>query len=219
MAFDLCAAEASRSGGPYLILASSSFYARELTRRLNGEILVHLAGNAELDQSELQQALGPEVDWERVYLEWEGGPIRTVLWAEPEQGTWRACLGELAHRAQPDSRFCTLGTTRLRRLLPEWSIPASRPATAPLNTSRLLVKALDDLGYRARRIYGLHGSLSLLWGTTSRIPGAFGRNDLVDRCFASMRRSYVGCGWQARLAPVWVMVAESGGQDGRSGRD
>lgn len=86
-AFDLCAAQASRSGGGVAVFASSPFYARDLARRLSGEVVLRLTCDMGLDEPGIRAALGPEADWERVRLRpsWEKGEQdapRTVLWAE-----------------------------------------------------------------------------------------------------------------------------------------
>lgn len=214
-AFDYCAVEAQRVGGPVAVLASSPFYARELVRRLSADVLLSFTRNPVLDEAQLPALLGPEVSEDRVHLEapWqrgEGRPPRTVVWAEPERETWKAALAGLAPLAPRAARFCVLGTTRLRRLLPEWQPGASLPAQAPLGSLQHVCRLLRDLGYPAQQIYGFHGPLSMVWGAASRLPATLGSDDLVDRCFAAMRMAYVACGWPARWAPVWMVVASPG---------
>ena len=210
-AFDLCAAEASREAGPVAVLASSPFYARELARRLSGEVLLHFAHAEGLTEPAIRAAMGPEVDWGRMRLvsAWERSKEdcpHMVLWAEPEKQTCEDTLNAVQQLAPSAGRILILGTTRLRRLLPEWQSADSPPARAPLGSMRPIVRALRDLGYAVEGAYGFHGPLSLLWGTASRLPAALGRDDLVDRCFAAMRQAYLVRGWQARWAPVWVVA-------------
>ncbi|HUT61206.1 MAG TPA: hypothetical protein VNA25_25435 [Phycisphaerae bacterium] len=209
-AFDLLGAEAARAGGPTAVLASSAFYAREVVRRLDGEVLLHFPRDPGLGESEIQTALGPEVDWARLrvassMMDTAMAEAQTVVWAEPERGTWQAILANLR-----DSGPCTvliLGTTWLRRLLPEWRAVDRLPAAAPLASIRRIATALPRLGYAVSVIYGFHGPRSLVWGPLSRIPAALDRDDLVDRLFAATRQDYVVVGWQAHSAVVSLIIA------------
>ena len=210
-AFDLCAAQAARAGGPTAVLASGAFYARELVRRLDGQVLLHFPRDPGLGESEIQTALGPEVDWARLRVASSMMDIamaepRTLVWAEPERGTWQAILGDL-RQFRPPPAVLVLGTTWLRRLLPEWRAVDRLPAAAPLASIRRIATALPRLGYAVSVIYGFHGPRSLVWGALSRIPAALDRDDLVDRCFAAMRQDYVVVGWQAHSAVVSLIIA------------
>jgi hypothetical protein len=216
-AFDLCAALSSCSRGPTAVLTSSRFYARELLRRLEGQILLHFPRDSGSGESETQIALGPEVDWSRVHVALAMAEVRTsepntLIWAEPERGTWQAILGDFQQSRPP--AILILGTTRLRRLLPEWQDSGYPPALSPFGSTMRIIRALYRAGYAVQDIYGFHRPRSLLWGTLSRIPAVLGRDDLVDRCFAAMRRDYLVRGWQARWAPVWLLAAWSDGSRG-----
>ncbi|HUW13262.1 MAG TPA: hypothetical protein VM537_26295 [Anaerolineae bacterium] len=216
-AFDLCAAQAARAGGPTAVLASGAFYAREVVRRLDGQVLLHFPRDPGLGESEIQTALGPEVDWARLrvassMMDTAMAEAQTLVWAEPERDTWQAILANL--RDLGPCAVLVLGTTWLRRLVPEWQGGAYRPAAAPLGSRGRIAEALRREGHAVRETYGLHGPRSLLWGTASRIPAALGRDDLVDRCVAGMRQDFIVRGWQARWAPVWLVVASEGGDRG-----
>lgn len=213
-AFDLCAVEVNRGGGPTAVFASSFFYARELGRRLAGNVVLHFTHEWGMDQTEIRSAMGPEIDWDRVSLEsvqdGKGNvPLSTAIWAEPEAQTWKDTLSEIHRLAFPAARLYILGTTGLRRLLPEWRRVTSLPAHEPLSSYKPVVRALGHLGWIIEQMYGFHGPLSLLLGTASRLPAALGREDLVDRCFAALRQTYVVRGWQAKWAPVWVLISEN----------
>ena len=212
-AFDLCAVQVHRTGGPVAVFASSPFYARELVRRLSGEVVLRFPRDVGLDEPEIRATMGPEVNWDGVHLGsvrkgGEAAPSRAALWAEPERETWRDTLDELQRLAPPPEQVCVLGTTRLRRILPEWQNTVSQPARAPLDSIRHILRALYDLGYPSDGVYGFHGPLSLLFGTASRFPAALGWDDVVDRCFAAMRQAYAVRGWQARWSPVWVATGQ-----------
>jgi hypothetical protein len=217
-AFDLCATQAARAGGPTFVLASSPFYACEVVRRLNGQILLHFPRNPGLGEAETRTALGPEMDWARLRVassmkDTAMAERQTLAWAEPERDTCRAVLASL--RNSGPRAVLVLGTSWLRRLLPEWQAGEWQPAAAPVGSMGRITEALRRAGYAVRETYGFHGPRSLLWGTASRLPAALGRDDLVDRWFAAMRRAYVVRGWQARWAPVWMIVGELRG-DGRN---
>ena len=211
-AFDLCAVQVHRTGGPVAVFASSPFYARELVRRLSGEVVLRFPRDVGLDEPEIRATMGPQVNWDGVHLGsvqkgGEADPSRAVLWAEPERETWRDTLDELQRLTPPPAQVCVLGTTRLRRILPEWQNAASPPARAPLDSIRHILRALYDLGYASDGVCGFHGPLSLLFGAASRFPAALGRDDWADRWHFKMRAEYVVSGWRALLAPVGVAVA------------
>ncbi len=211
-AFDLCALEASRAQGPVAVYASSLFHARELARRLSGEVVLCLPPHLGLDEPAVRAVIGPEVDWHRVRLDTgqqgsEWGAPRVVLWAEPEKQACEGTLDNVRQLMDPPVRLCVLGTTKLRHLLPEWRGLAAGPARAPLASMGEIARALRRLGYATQRLYGFHGPLSLFWGFASRLSAAIGRDDLVDRCLAAMRRTYLVRGWQAMWAPVWMLTA------------
>jgi hypothetical protein len=209
-AFDLLGAEAACVGPPTAVLASSAFYAREVVRRLDGQVLLHLPRDPGLGEGELKAVLGPEVDWARLrvassIMDSAMAEAQTLVWAEPERDTWQAILAYV--RNVGPGALLVLGTTWLRRLLPEWQAPDALRAAAPLGSLRRISAALPGLGYAVSATYGFHGPRSLLWGTASRLPAVLGRDDLVDRCFAGMRDDLVTRGWQARCATVWLLVA------------
>lgn len=217
MAFDLFGAKAARAGGPTAVVASGAFYAREMVRRLDGQVLLHFARDPGLGEAEMETALGPEVDWARLrvassIMDSAMAEAQTLVWAEPEMDTWQAILANL--RNFEPSAVLVLGTTWLRRLLPEWRDVEQQPAAAPVASISRIATALPRLGYAVSVIYGFHGPRSLLWGSASRIPAAFGRDDLVDRCFGAMRHDFVVRGWLARWAPVWLVMGSEGGDRG-----
>jgi len=217
-AFNRCAAHAARVGEPTAVLASSLFYAREVVRRLSGRVLLHFPRHPGLGEAEIQTALGPEVDWARLRLvssmtDKAMAEAQTLVWAEPERGTWQAILGDL-RVFRPPPALLVLGTTWLRRLLPEWRAAEQRPAAVPLASAGRIAAALPGLGYAVSDIHGFHGPRSLVWGALSRIPAALGRDDLVDRCFAAMRQDFVVGGRQTSWAPVWLLVAREAGDCG-----
>lgn len=211
VAFDFCAAATACTGGPTIVLAGSLFYARELVRRLEDEVWLYFTRSMSLSDSEIQTQMGPEVDWGRVSL-YQLPPARhrlgTLLCAEPERDTWLSTW-QLVHRFAPVvACIHFLGTTPLRRVLPEWQRVDSRPAQEPFNSYHPVARALSAIDGVETDTCGFHGPLSLAWGLASRVPAALGRQDLVDRCFAAMRRSSVVQGWQARLSPVWLVTAK-----------
>ncbi|MCP4536824.1 MAG: hypothetical protein GY832_06730 [Chloroflexi bacterium] len=213
-AFDLCAVEINRLGGTAAIFASGVFYARELARRLTRGTALWFTREWELDGA-IRSAMGPEVDWGQVSLNSTRDGDKhsypsVIVWAEPEVQTWKSILSDIHQLAPSAARLYVLGTTRLRRLLPEWGQATSLPALEPLNSSRAVARALSRRGWIVEQMVGFHGPLSLLSGAVSRLPAALGRDDLVDRCFAALRQTYIVRGWQTKWVPVWMLVAKRG---------
>lgn len=212
-AFDFCAVRAARAGGPIIVLASSAFYARELVRRLDDEVLLYLPGHEGLEQSETRMLMGPELDWGRVrfYQEMQPGiPSGMLLWAEPDRGTWPYTHTLLTQLAPTVTQVCVLGTTALRRVLREWQ-GDSLPTQAPFDSNRRITRALSALHFVEADRYGFHNPLSLAWSFAGRFAAAIGRADLVDRCSAAMQNTLVVRGGKAVWAPVWVVTASKDG--------
>ena len=84
-AFDHCAAKIHPLSGPIAILTSSAFYARELLKRIQEDVLTYLmAYGWELEEAEI----GLEAPWNQIsFLKGneEMDPVETVLWAEPQE--------------------------------------------------------------------------------------------------------------------------------------
>jgi hypothetical protein len=224
-AFDVCAVEAHRRGGPVVLSASSPFYARELVKRIEalqpaGLVIPGRYGGREA----LEARLGPEVQvgttrtvqarGATLWAEPEGAsPLgrsgtlaTTAVWAEPEGGDAERVLAAIERVLAPGGRLCAVTTGWLRRALPEWQREKDRPAERPVGLGRT-VRWLRRAGFAVEATYGFHGPASMVWGFASRLPAAVGREELVDRCLAAMRKTYVVGGWHARWAPVSVVLA------------
>ena len=215
-AFDLLGSRTACTSGPTAVLASGPFYAREVVRRLDGQVLLHVRDPG-LDETQIRNATGPEVGLPRLRVtpslaDTTMAEPRALIWAEPEEDSWQITLEDIRRLGPPV--ILVMGTTWMRRLLPEWQNAAHPPAPSPLGSPGRVARALHKMGYTVHDTYGFHGPRSLLWGTASRLPAALGRRDLVDRCFAAMRRAYVVHGWQARWAPVWLVAASWAGNHG-----
>lgn len=209
-AFDLCAMMTDSEDKSVPLFTSSLFYARELTKRLSAEVLLYPTSQSRFTAQEIRAAMGPEIAWQRVHydsIQPPNLPLNALIWAEPEAQSWPDTLNEIHQLARPSSKLCILGTTKLRRILPEWA--TYQPAHQPLDSPRPLIKAMRQLGYVIEDLYGLHGPLSLLFGSASRIPALLGREEWVDRCHIAMRQRFVVRGWQATLAPIWLLVARN----------
>jgi hypothetical protein len=166
-----------------------------------------------LNGAKTKLAMGPEIDWGRVRFDAvgsNGGSVSAVLWAEPETQTWAITLRDIGQLALPETKIGIIGTTRLRRLLPEWQETVLAPACAPLHSSGGIARALRSIGCTVEEIYGFHGPLSLLSGIACRFSAALRRGDLADRCSIAMRQNYVVRGWQARWVPVWALIGKHG---------
>lgn len=214
-AFDFCASRAACTGGPTIVLASSVFYARELVRRVDGEVSLYLTAAAGLETSEIRAAMGPEIDWGRIRLFQDLQPgvgAGMLLWAEPERDTWPHTQRFVTQLAPTVTQFCVLGTTPLRRVLREWQ-GDSLPARVPFGSSRPITRALSALYVETAR-YGFHNPWSLAWSFAGRFAAAIGRDDLVDRCSAAAQIALVVCGWKASWAPVWVVTGSKEGNRG-----
>lgn len=216
-AFDLCAMEAHRAGGPVSLYSSSAFYAEELTGRLDrcGGVLVPCGGWAPAGRGWRSLPMAGVRGSTRFRLAPEGGEIApgtAVVWAEPEMGDLERTAARVAQNLAPGGRLCVVTSGWLRRGLPEWKRDeGERPARRPAGLRRTM-ECLRQAGLTVEGVYGFHGPRSLAWGLASRVPAALGRADLVDRCLAAMRKGYVVPGWQARWAPVAVVLASTAGK-------
>lgn len=220
-AFDLCASEANHTVGSVVVFASSPFYAREVVRRLGQEVTLCFTDEAGTSRTENRSMLGPEIDWDKVRLVTletvdKEPSASTVIWTEPQRETWRAVAGHLSTLTPSATTICVLGTTRLRRILPEWRRSLAFPLMyEPLGSIRYIARVLQSLGHSTDGMYGFHGLFSLTLGVLSHLLAILRRGDLVDRCQAAMRQTYVVRGWQANWAPVWVLVGKyDGSSDG-----
>lgn len=189
--FDRCALEMDRDADPVAVFASTPFHARELARRIQAGMLLCPVGECGLAPAEFRDAIGPEVRPEYVHVADAGAPDlygrpRAIIWAEPETATWQGVADQVAQLAASGTTLCVLGrTTQLHRRVPG---------------------RLRSLGFRVESCYGFHGPLSLALGMASRFPTQWGRDDLVDRCFAAMRQRLVVRGWQAGWSLVWMLA-------------
>ena len=179
-----------------------------------GELLSRLGPEVQVAQgwSVATQHLRPGADiWAETAgvggLGMPGRPAAAAVWAEPQRGQGEGALQTLARYLAPGARLCVGTTGWLRRALPEWKEgERERPARRPAGLRRT-VRRLRQGGFLVEAVYGFPGPVSLGWGFASRFPAALGRADLVDRCLAAMRRSYVVTGWQASWTPVAVVLA------------
>jgi hypothetical protein len=191
-----------------------------------------VAGGPDVELAEVLAQLGPEVEVAQAWsvdiphprpgydlwvepasaagLGMPGGPTAAVaLWAEPELPAGERPLQSLAAYLAPGGRLCVVTSGWLRRGLPEWSGERTPPARKPAGLRRTLIH-LRRAGLSVEAVLGFHGPRSLAWGAARRLPAALGRQDLVDRCVAAMRRTYVVRGWQAFAAPVALVLARKG---------
>jgi hypothetical protein len=190
-AFDHCAVELARDAGPVALFASTPFYARELVRRISSAVVPCPTCEPGSASAEFLAAAGPELRPEHVGLAdaSDSGMHRrlgAIVWAEPENGTWQGVADQVAWLAAPGATLCILGRT------------------ARLHS--LVRRRLQSLGFRLENCYGFQGPLSLALGMASRLPAQFGRDDLVDRCYAAMRQRLVVRGPQARWSSVWMLT-------------
>lgn len=193
-AFDFCAVEAHRTEGHVALLASSPFYAREMLRRLRGSeaSLIPVGG---WDASAAGAAVAdPSVQ------------AKAAVWAGPEQQDGEQVLEQVDQVLVPEGCLYIVTSGWLARFLPEWQRDADRPGERPASPQHT-AGWLRRGGFVVESAQGFHGPESTLWGYTSRLMAALGRGDLADRCYFQMRARYVVSGWQARLAPVVVLVA------------
>ena len=209
MAFDRCAMEMMGATGPLLVAASKPFYAREVLRRFSGKAMLWPHGDWPSNEDRLREILGPEMRWEQVQLDTSVNMsvpslAEQVVWSTPDQQDWREVLAVLTRSAAADATMVVVGkAARGNRFLPD--APSSAERTAAL---KAITMELELHNWRVRNVCGFQGPVSLLLGMTSRLPSLAGRQDLVDRYFAAVRRYFVVAGWQASWAPVWAVTAD-----------
>lgn len=186
-AFDYCAVEAHRQGGPVIVAASSTFYARQLLGRIAACDPL-LTGADGADARRLA-----------------AGSARAVVWAEPERASGVQALWNLQRLIDPDGRLYVIVSQPLARRLPEWR-GDSQPAAGPAGLWRT-IGWLRRQGWAITQLYGFHSPISMVWEGAGRLIARAGRADLADRCHFKMRDTYVAGRVQAALAPVAVLAA------------
>jgi len=206
-AFDLCAAEVEQHRRPLVVVASGRFYVRELMERMQhlepvsvmtggrGEASHEHAGNERRAEQALIAGVGTP-----------GQPVAAVVWGEPQLEDGERWLAAIRGALAPGGRLWVVTSGWLRRGLPEWKWEGNGPAIRPTGPGWVLAR-LRKNHFDVEVVYGFHGPRSLAWGFAGRLPAVAGRQDLVDRCLAAMRESYVVKGWQARWAPVGIVRA------------
>lgn len=220
-AFDLCAVEVQRAGGPVQVIAGSPFYARELLKRFDSRTSVLFpAWNPNLSTEELADSLGEEAVWAGLQSGLSArAQAGAVVWAEPEMQDAERFAGEISRALQPGARLCVVASGWLARYLPERQRLVDRPAGHPAGLRRTRYW-LRRAGLTIEAAYGFHGPMSMLLGYASGLAGRLRRPDLADRCHFGMRAHFSVSGWQAFWAPVGVLVAArptrvDGGSDER----
>jgi hypothetical protein len=218
-AFDLCAVELHRVGGPLAVFAGSPFYARELLKRLPacGGMLFALGGWAS-PAADLVSLLGPELAATPFRLAAGADDLTRVpaaVWAEPESEGGEQVLAQIQEILLPAGHLYVVSSGWLARYLPEWQRPGDQPAVRPAGW-RPLARWLRRGGFVVRALYGFHPPASVMWGYAFRLQHLLGRPELADRCHLRMRAVYVACGHRAlgqavaAATPVRVVVASRG---------
>ncbi len=203
--FDQCALQAQRGGGAVLLVASSSFYARQLLGRLEG-CQTRLVVQAQLSSPCGEDGSIPLPWWEGVG-EGEKAAPETVIWAEPELGSGEQVAPRLSRLLSLDGRLYIVTSGRLARFLPEWRRPGSPPAAHPAGLWRTQ-SWLRQAGLAVEAVYGFHSPASVVWTWAAGLADGLGRGDLADRCLFQMRAAYVSRGWPALVTPVRMVVAK-----------
>ena len=206
-AFDLCALEAYRAGGPIVIYVGDPFYARELLQRLEGcpTRLVPIGAWSSW-AGDRQRWAGPQLGSPsastRDEVAGDGSPAaRTIIWAEPLPGNLAQSCG-LPDALRAGGQVCVIHSGWLARLLPEW-----RGAQRRFPGLRSTLSWLRLQGLRVERTCGFHGPASFAWARASQVAERLGRPDRADRWGYRGRAAYVVTGWQVLLAPVAVTLA------------
>jgi hypothetical protein len=209
-AFDLCAVEAHRTGGPVAIFTSSPFYARELLKRLDGcEVWLVPTGNWSSSGEDIGKLLSPEVEHPNIEtLNRLSIEAEAAVWAEPERESGEQILTHIHRMLLPGRHLYVIASGWLARFLPEWQRNEDRPGERLVGL-RQTTKWLRQSGFTIEARYGFHGPVSILWGYAFRMMERLGRGDLADRCLFKMRAEYVVSGWQAFWVPVGLAVART----------
>jgi len=207
-AFDLCAVEAHREGGPVAVFASSPFYARKLLKRLDGcEATLVPIGGWSSSSANIGELLGPEVEHPDVQiLESLDVQAKAAVWAEPERESSRQVLKHVHQVLLPGGHLYVIASGWLARFLPEWKRDDGLPGERPVGL-RQTITSLRQGGFTVEALYGFHGPESILWGYAFRLMERLGRGDLADRCLFKMRAEYMVSGQQAMWTPVGVTLA------------
>ena len=129
-----------------------------------------------------------------------------LIWAEPEQPTAAAVLAQL-RQCGTNQKLCIITSNWLARRLPEWR--TAPPAHAPLGITGTL-RLLRGTAWQVTQVYGFHAGVSIIYGVIGQVWHRLRRPDLADRWHFRMQAAYVQWGWQARIAPVSVVVVVRG---------
>ncbi|MGA9347873.1 MAG: hypothetical protein WBW48_03590, partial [Anaerolineae bacterium] len=176
-ALGLCAVEVHRSGGPVAVLASGPFYAREVLKRLSGEVVLCPVGGWGPQISDCWAEVGPEVSWDHVTLAGNDDAsalCRTAIWVEPQENNVSDARTCLANISKEGARLIVITSNGLRFVLPEWKGADRLPACPPLGWAKT-VRFLQRWGFRTQHCYGLQGPLSLAYGFLARLAATVGR--------------------------------------------
>jgi len=212
-AFDLCAVEVRRFDMPVIVLASGPFFAREVLKRLYGDVILYPTGDWDPESDEYGTEMGLEVRWDHVQLATVGKaslPFGTAIWTEPQRDDLSDVSDCLANALNREAQVIGITSNWLRFMLPEWKETSRSPAQRPLGfakTSWLLKR----WGFRTQRCYGIQGPVSLAYGFLARLAAMAGREDLADRLRAGMREGLLTERWPIHWTPVSVISAQKGG--------
>lgn len=205
-AFDLSVSQAVQRGGAIHLFARNGFFAREILARL-AETTVTLVPVGDWLEENNGAILGVESGTFTVKLPDEiDGVIESAIWAEPDRLHGKEYFSLLQEHFSSGSSLIIITSNFLARMLPEWNRPDGLSGNSPAGSSRT-IRWLRQNGFSLVKMYGFHGLLSTFWGYAFRAMMMLRRPDLADRCLYKMRETYCVTGWQAKFAPVSVLVA------------
>jgi hypothetical protein len=191
-AFDLCAVEARRAGGPIMLFADSAFSTQQLLKRLPDDTYsVPVERRRTAASSEYRPA--------------NSAPTTVVL-TMPTQTDCAPTIEQIHQLLRPGDRVVVVAANWPARFLPELprhSDPANQPAS-----SHEVVSRLREGGYTVQAMYGFHGPSSIVWGYAAHLFERLGRAEIADRLHFRMRAAYACEGRQAHFAPISVVVAK-----------
>lgn len=181
VAFDYCAQQLATVDGLLGLLSAHSFYERELRSRMGRT----LSGDAR--------------DFAMKY--------NGLLLAEPSHAQLAEWQPQLETALYAGGRLVVLTSNALARRLPEWQYTTLCDNPAGTQAVR---QWLSGAGYTLLAQVGFFSLQAIALSRVYAQLGAMGREALSDRLLHAMYHVYTVTGWQTRLAPVTVLVAQKG---------
>ena len=182
-AYDLCAAQVSRTGGSVVCFASAP----------SAQQLIHWLPEVKTSLSRNKQEMSASA----------------AIWLDPVKNDGAQVLAQIEHVLHPGGVLCVVAQGWLARWLPTYQEYAPGSG-APANAA-MICRWLSRSQMKISACQGVLGPISFMWGAAAGRAQRLGRYDLADRCQFEMREGMVSTGWQASLSACVLVTARKKG--------